>query len=173
MGLEGANKSGGGSEGTASFFTEGAAGGAGSIFGAGAFEAHETQMRNPIANRMSSIALEAIVRKRQFHCPRNFASARSAEVESSGDGNLWFRTGDTVTRDVASTHFRILDRTSQDIVKSGGYKRSALEIEESLREHPAVHEVSVVGRADRPGASAYAPASSLRHRSVKPSFVRS
>jgi malonyl-CoA/methylmalonyl-CoA synthetase len=39
-------------------------------------------------------------------------------------------------------------RTSVDILKSGGYKLSALEIEEVLREHPAVAEVAVVGLPD-------------------------
>jgi malonyl-CoA/methylmalonyl-CoA synthetase len=59
----------------------------------------------------------------------------------------WFRTGDTVTRD-ADGWFKILGRTSVDILKSGGYKLSALEIEEVLREHPAVAEVAVVGVPD-------------------------
>lgn len=62
----------------------------------------------------------------------------------------WFRTGDTVTRDATSdgAPFRILGRSSVDILKSGGYKLSALEIEEALREHAAVGEVAVVGIAD-------------------------
>jgi malonyl-CoA/methylmalonyl-CoA synthetase len=42
----------------------------------------------------------------------------------------------------------VLGRTSVDILKSGGYKLSALEIEEVLREHPAVAEVAVVGVPD-------------------------
>ena len=54
---------------------------------------------------------------------------------------VWFRTGDTVTRD-ADGYFRILGRSSVDILKSGGYKLSALEIEEALREHGAVREVA-------------------------------
>jgi malonyl-CoA/methylmalonyl-CoA synthetase len=60
----------------------------------------------------------------------------------------WFKTSDTVTRDGADGPFKILGRTSQDILKSGGYKLSALEIEEALREHPRVHEVAVVGIPD-------------------------
>jgi malonyl-CoA/methylmalonyl-CoA synthetase len=62
----------------------------------------------------------------------------------------WFRTGDTVTRDPAlpGAPFRILGRTSVDILKSGGYKLSALEIEEVLREHAAVAEAAVIGIAD-------------------------
>jgi malonyl-CoA/methylmalonyl-CoA synthetase len=59
----------------------------------------------------------------------------------------WFKTGDTVSRE-ADGYLRILGRTSVDILKSGGYKLSALEIEETLREHEAVAEVAVVGVPD-------------------------
>jgi malonyl-CoA/methylmalonyl-CoA synthetase len=59
----------------------------------------------------------------------------------------WFKTGDTVTRD-DDGWFKILGRTSVDILKSGGYKLSALEIEEVLREHTSVGEVAVVGVPD-------------------------
>jgi malonyl-CoA/methylmalonyl-CoA synthetase len=44
--------------------------------------------------------------------------------------------------------YRILGRTSIDILKTGGHKVSALEIEEALRQHPAVAECAVVGIAD-------------------------
>jgi malonyl-CoA/methylmalonyl-CoA synthetase len=58
----------------------------------------------------------------------------------------WFRTGDVgVAEDGA---YRILGRTSVDIIKTGGYKVSALEIEEVLRTHPEVVECAVVGVAD-------------------------
>jgi malonyl-CoA/methylmalonyl-CoA synthetase len=63
------------------------------------------------------------------------------------DGERWFKTGDTVSFD-ADGYLRILGRTSVDILKSGGYKISALEIEETLREHSAVAEVAVVGVPD-------------------------
>jgi malonyl-CoA/methylmalonyl-CoA synthetase len=63
------------------------------------------------------------------------------------DGRRWFKTGDTVAYD-ADGYLRILGRTSVDILKSGGYKLSALEIEEVLREHHAVAEVAVVGLPD-------------------------
>lgn len=59
----------------------------------------------------------------------------------------WFKTGDTVARD-PDGYVRILGRTSVDILKSGGYKLSALEIEETIREHPGVAEVAVVGVPD-------------------------
>ncbi len=58
----------------------------------------------------------------------------------------WFRTGDTAI--VENGTYRILGRTSIDILKTGGHKVSALEIEEALRQHPAVAECAVVGIAD-------------------------
>jgi malonyl-CoA/methylmalonyl-CoA synthetase len=64
------------------------------------------------------------------------------------DGVRWFKTGDTVAVDPQDGYVRILGRTSVDILKSGGYKLSALEIEEALREHPAVAEVAVIGLPD-------------------------
>ena len=63
------------------------------------------------------------------------------------EGVRWFKTGDTVARD-PDGYLRVLGRTSIDILKSGGYKLSALEIEEVLREHAAVAEVAVVGVPD-------------------------
>ena len=59
----------------------------------------------------------------------------------------WFRTGDVAERDAAG-YVRLLGRTSVDILKSGGYKMSALEIEEVLRAHPAVADAAVVGIPD-------------------------
>ncbi|WP_437810923.1 AMP-binding protein [Sorangium sp. So ce1078] len=59
----------------------------------------------------------------------------------------WFRTGDVAERS-SDGCFRLLGRTSVDILKSGGYKLSALEIEEALREHGAIAEVAVVGVPD-------------------------
>jgi malonyl-CoA/methylmalonyl-CoA synthetase len=59
----------------------------------------------------------------------------------------WFLTGDTAKR-TADGYVVILGRTSVDILKSGGEKLSALEIEEVLREHPAIFDVAVVGVPD-------------------------
>lgn len=58
----------------------------------------------------------------------------------------WFRTGDEAT--VTDGYYRILGRRSVDILKSGGYKISAVEIEEMLRSHPAVRDCAVVGLPD-------------------------
>jgi malonyl-CoA/methylmalonyl-CoA synthetase len=58
----------------------------------------------------------------------------------------WFRTGDVAERNDGM--FRILGRDSVDIIKSGGYKISALEIEAVLLRHPAVDRCAVVGLPD-------------------------
>ena len=58
----------------------------------------------------------------------------------------WFRTGDVAALERGS--YRILGRSSVDIIKTGGYKISALEIEEVLRTHPAVAECAIVGVED-------------------------
>jgi malonyl-CoA/methylmalonyl-CoA synthetase len=58
----------------------------------------------------------------------------------------WFCTGDIAV--VEDGYYRILGRSSIDIIKTGGYKVSALEIEEALRDHPAVEDCAVVGVED-------------------------
>lgn len=55
----------------------------------------------------------------------------------------WFKTGDVAV--VENGYYRILGRDSIDIIKSGGYKISALEIEEVLRTHPEIQDCSVIG----------------------------
>ena len=68
-----------------------------------------------------------------------------ATREAFADG--WFRSGDTAVW-LDGGYLKIMGRTSVDILKSGGYKLSALEIEEVLREHDAVADVAVVGLPD-------------------------
>ncbi|MFF0472022.1 AMP-binding protein [Micromonospora zamorensis] len=56
----------------------------------------------------------------------------------------WFRTGDVATVSEAG-EYRIVGRASADIIKSGGYRIGAGEIEDCLLTHPQVREVAVVG----------------------------
>jgi len=67
-----------------------------------------------------------------------------ATRESFRDG--WFRTGDIAV--IEDGYYRILGRSSIDIIKSGGYKLSALEIECVLLENEAVREAAVIGLPD-------------------------
>ncbi|MEV6103587.1 acyl-CoA synthetase [Streptomyces sp. NPDC051940] len=59
----------------------------------------------------------------------------------------WFRTGDMAVRDAAG-RYRIVGRRATDLIKSGGYKIGAGEIENALLEHPAVAEAAVTGEPD-------------------------
>lgn len=67
-----------------------------------------------------------------------------ATADSFRDG--WFRTGDIAV--VENGAYRILGRNSVDIIKTGGYKVSALEIEDVLRCHPQITDCAVVGVPD-------------------------
>ncbi len=58
----------------------------------------------------------------------------------------WFLTGDVAVQE--NGIYRILGRSSVDIIKTGGYKVSALEIEETLLTHPDIKECAVVGIPD-------------------------
>ncbi|KAB2611299.1 malonate--CoA ligase [Pyrus ussuriensis x Pyrus communis] len=60
----------------------------------------------------------------------------------------YFRTGDAGTMD-EDGYYIILGRTRADIMKVGGYKLYALEIESVLLQHPAVEECCVLGLPDR------------------------
>jgi malonyl-CoA/methylmalonyl-CoA synthetase len=76
----------------------------------------------------------------------------------------WFITGDTAV--VENGVYRILGRTNIDILKTGGHKVSALEIEEALRQHPAVAECGVVGIADEEWGERVAAAVVLKDGNV-------
>ena len=58
----------------------------------------------------------------------------------------WFKTGDVAI--VENGYYRIMGRNSVDIIKSGGYKISALEIEEVLRTHEQINDCAVVAIPD-------------------------
>ena len=81
--------------------------------------------------------------------PQMFAGYHGdrASTEASFDEQRRFRTGDTGVRDERGV-VKLLGRTSVDVLKSGGYKLSALEIEEALRAHPSIAEVAVIGVPD-------------------------
>jgi fatty acid CoA ligase FadD36 len=71
----------------------------------------------------------------------NQPEATAASLTADG----WFRTGDAAAIDEDGTH-RIIGRLSTDLIKSGGYRIGAGEVEYALLTHPAVREAAVVGR---------------------------
>ena len=68
-----------------------------------------------------------------------------ATAQAFTDG--WFRTGDVAVRE-ANGYIRLIGRMSTDLIKSGGFKIGAGEIEAALLEHPGVREVAVTGEPD-------------------------
>lgn len=63
------------------------------------------------------------------------------------DNDGWYRTGDVAVIDGGGMH-RIVGRESVDLIKSGGYRIGAGEIETVLLGHPGVEEAAVVGMPD-------------------------
>ncbi|MFH8349699.1 acyl-CoA synthetase [Streptomyces sp. NPDC018045] len=84
----------------------------------------------------------------QVRGPNLFAEYlnRPDATAAAFDGG-WFRTGDMATRDAAG-NYRIVGRKATDLIKSGGYKIGAGEIENALLEHPGVSEAAVTGEPD-------------------------
>jgi malonyl-CoA/methylmalonyl-CoA synthetase len=84
---------------------------------------------------------------------------RPEQTKKEFNAEGWFTTGDAVVLDEVEVtrpdgtkemvqSYKITGRMSVDILKSGGYKISALDVEATLLEHPLVAEVAVVGVAD-------------------------
>ncbi|XP_023951373.2 malonate--CoA ligase ACSF3, mitochondrial [Bicyclus anynana] len=72
---------------------------------------------------------------------------RAPQLESPDfTDDEWFRTGDTAS--FSDNKFKILGRTSIDIIKTGGYKVSALQVESAILEHPSVADAAVLGIDD-------------------------
>jgi malonyl-CoA/methylmalonyl-CoA synthetase len=68
-----------------------------------------------------------------------------ATEEAFDDG--WFRTGDVATRE-PDGYIRLIGRQSTDLIKSGGFKIGAGEIESALLEHPGIEEAAITGEPD-------------------------
>lgn len=74
------------------------------------------------------------------------ATAESFVVDDSPE-RRWFKTGDISERDHNGS-YKLLGRASADIIKSAGYKISALEIERELLSHPSILEAAVCATPD-------------------------
>nr|XP_028595834.1 acyl-CoA synthetase family member 3, mitochondrial isoform X3 [Podarcis muralis] len=71
---------------------------------------------------------------------------RPKETRDAFTPDGWFKTGDTAVYKEGT--YWIRGRTSVDIIKSGGYKISALEVERHLLAHPSIADVAVIGAPD-------------------------
>jgi fatty acid CoA ligase FadD36 len=77
---------------------------------------------------------------------RGYLNRPDADAELFGDDG-WVRTGDVASIDTDGWH-RVVGRKSTDLIKTGGYRVGAGEVEAALLAHPAVRECAVVGEPD-------------------------
>ncbi len=98
-----------------------------------ALDAHDDQTIGEVAVRSEAV----------FKGYLNREDATAAVLDDAG----WFYTGDLATRTEEGV-IRILGRRSTDLIKTGGYRVGAGEIEACLLEHASVREVAVVGIRD-------------------------
>ena len=96
-------------------------------------DAHDDETIGEIAVRGANI----------FDGYLNRADATAAAM----DENHWFFTGDLATRDSTGS-LRIVGRRATDLIKIGGFKVGAGEIEAALLEHAGVKECAVIGEPD-------------------------
>ncbi|MET9697453.1 AMP-binding protein [Streptomyces sp. NPDC006529] len=105
----------------------------------------------PVAGVRTRIAAEpgADIGELQLTGPTLFSGylGRPEATAASYTEDGWFRTGDIAAIDADGLH-RIVGRASIDMIKSGGYRIGAGEVENALLDHPAVSEAAVVGVPD-------------------------
>ncbi len=98
---------------------------------------------SPVAHDGETIGALQVRTPTIFDGYLNRAEATAAAFDADG----WYRTGDVAVIDDGGMH-RIVGRESVDLIKSGGYRIGAGEIETVLLGHPGVEEVAVVGLPD-------------------------
>jgi len=104
----------------------------------------EVQLVDEDGNTVTADNVPGEIRVRGDNVFLEYWDNEKATAESFVDG--WFCTGDVAVID--DGYYRILGRSSIDIIKSGGYKLSALEIEGVLLTHDDIEEVAVIGVED-------------------------
>ena len=98
------------------------------------------------------------IRVRGDSVMKEYWNNAKATAEAFRDG--WYCTGDIGV--LEDGYYRILGRSSIDIIKSGGYKLSALEIEGVLLGHEAIREAAVIGLPDETWGELVAAAVTLK-----------
>ena len=97
----------------------------------------------PVAHDAKTIGRLQVRGPTLFNGYLNRPDATAEAFDSDG----WYRTGDAAIIDNDGMH-RIVGRESVDLIKSGGYRVGAGEIETALLGHPGVAEAAVVGLPD-------------------------
>ena len=87
------------------------------------------------------------------------------------DRDGYFRSGDIARRE--GNYYFIIGRASLDIIKSGGYKISALDVERELLSMPYVAEAMVVGVPSEEYGQRVAALVSLQAEATRPASLRS
>ncbi|MCA3013770.1 MAG: AMP-binding protein [Myxococcaceae bacterium] len=100
----------------------------------------DDERRPVVAGQMGEVAVRG---PNVFLGYLNRPDATAAVLDAEG----WFYTGDLATAD-ADGQVRIVGRRATDLIKCGGFKVGAGEVEAALLEHPGVLEAAVVGRPD-------------------------
>lgn len=112
--------------------------------------ATETEEKATIQVKPGTTGDSEIIGSLQVKGPNVFNEywKRPEATQKSFTSDGWFITGDTVCYDPAVNSFKIMGRDSVDIIKSKGYKVSALEIETKLLEYPSIDDCAVLGLPD-------------------------
>ncbi|MFJ9646066.1 AMP-binding protein [Streptomyces sp. NPDC101206] len=115
-------------------------------------EVHPGTVGTPLPGIRTRIAAEpgAEIGELQLTGPTLFQGylGRPEATAAAYTEDGWFRTGDIAAVDAADGVHRIVGRASIDMIKSGGYRIGAGEIENALLDHPRVREAAVVGVPD-------------------------
>ncbi|MFJ3632729.1 AMP-binding protein [Streptomyces sp. NPDC090112] len=114
--------------------------------------AHPGTVGTPLPGITTRIAAEpgAEIGELQLTGPTLFAGylGRPEATAAAHTPDGWFRTGDIAAVDESDGTHRIVGRASTDLIKSGGYRIGAGEVENALLDHPRVSEAAVVGVPD-------------------------
>lgn len=117
----------------------------------GIWATHEQQGQPAMLKIKPGLAADAeIIGCLQVSGPNIFKEYwnRAEATEKAFTPEGWFLTGDTVCYDPTVNSYKIMGRNSVDIIKSRGYKISALEIETKLLENPLIQDCAVIGIPD-------------------------
>ena len=118
----------------------------------------EVRLQNETGETVQEEGLSGEIQVRGPNVFEQYWDRAEATSDSFVDG--WFKTGDMAVFE--NGYYRIMGRSSVDIIKSGGYKLSALEIEASLLDHPMITQCAIVGVADETWGETVAAAVVIR-----------
>ncbi len=97
--------------------------------------------------------------------PQVFIEYQNLPIQTKESFNDdWFLTGDAAIKE--DGYFKLLGRESIDIIKSGGYKISALEVEDVLLRNNNVKECAVIAKQDKKWGEIVVAAIISKHENI-------